>query len=215
MDANKRLGDFFADVFERIEKEVLNDIVRGSVSEENTITGRLLSAAQSHINNFASNQPKTESGLNIQANHFSSSGRGSQETLTGADGAIFLDISIGTTLVQKFYLFQAKRTLKSNRIDDHARKQRDKMLKRTSDSFFLFYSRNSFDFVSAFMVNVGDKPANLPSKTYTEFHQDFFNCFIGDQTSKFPFPISNIWMIHTLKLDKPWVNHFLKIEITD
>lgn len=215
MSVNKRLGDLFGDVFEGIEREVLNAMENEEIGEEDTITGRLLGVASERINHFGSNQGMGPGALHIESIHFSSKHKKSQETLSGADGAVVLNVKIGQTTIRKFYLFQAKRTDKTPKINPHAMDQKFKMLHHTADSFFLFYSRASFDFISAFIIEEGDKPSDLPSKTYKDFHEDFFNCFIGDLYENYPFRRLPMGFQYNFLNETPWVRHTLVIEVTD
>lgn len=148
--------------------------------EEDHITSTVFTIMEERINNS-----KVE-GLKIQAKQFQGRGNNSDESVSGADGALFLHVKLHNTEFEKFVLLQAKRfKTKSAKFDKRAVAQKDRMLLWTPDSFFLVYGHNGFQFASAFAVGLNDKLTELPTKNFPEFLKDHFNCFIGDHLWRF------------------------------
>src|SRR5579864_744987 len=140
---NKKLGDSFGDIFDGVEKDALQKIKSGERKEEDHITSTWMTLAEERIR-------KAEiPGFNIETRQFQGRGANSDESITGADGAIVLNARFNDTEVHKFYLFQAKNFSNGNpSFDERAVDQKWRMLAFTADSFFLTYQGTQFDFFS-------------------------------------------------------------------
>lgn len=207
----KKLGEIFLPVINEIEPNVLNQIDKGNIKEEDHITDSIFDKIEERIDQ------KKFTGLSVNVRRFSGRGPGSEESANGADGALILQIP--DLKIKKFFIFQAKK-FKNERakFNKDAIAQRDKMLACTPDSFFLVYTPDKFYFVSAFMVGLNDCLLNLPSKSFLEFHNDFFNCFIGDHFFGFPnLPLKSPRRLSSLsdKEDLPLAKDNLLITIED
>jgi len=185
-DVTKKLGDLFSKVFDEVEEDVLKNIAQGNKKEEDHITGEVLTRFEERINGRDFN------GLTVTARQFSGRGPNSDESITGADGALILEAP--DFELRKFFIFQAKKFMSESKFDDRSVQQKWRMLACTPDSFFLIYTPEKFYWVSAFMVGLNDRLDDLPCKNFSEFNQDFFNCFIGDHFFGFP----------PLPFYKPW-----------
>ena len=175
----RKLGNIFSPIFSSVEESCLTNIANEYRCEEDHITGDVLTKFEERINNQDFN------GIKVSTKQFTGRGPNSDESITGADGALILDTPYLES--RKFYLFQAKKFKDvKGKFDERAISQKWKMLTHTSDSFFLIYTPKRFYYVSAFMVGLNDTLASLPKKSFHEFHKDFFNCFIGDHSLVFP-----------------------------
>lgn len=177
---SKKLQKVIKKIFADVEKETLERIENGNRNEEDHITTTIFTLAEEKINNGDFGE------FRLQAKQFSGRGPNSDESITGADGAVILDAKFQDTEFRKFYLFQAKKFSKDSKFDERSIDQKHKMLAWSPDSFFLVYTPDKFCFVSAFLVGLNNKLSNLPIKKFTAFHEDFFNCFIGDHSLRFP-----------------------------
>jgi hypothetical protein len=192
---DKHFGKLFGTIFSGLEHDVLAKAKSGDIHEEDHITSALFERAEERINLFAEEMSTNDqlNRLTILARHFQGRGAKSDEFFSGADGAVVLRIRLASLEIQKIYLFQAKKSTQK-KFNAHAITQRDRMLRCTPDCFFLIYSPENINFVSAFLVEEGDKYIDLPHKGLTEFNQDFFNCFIGDHFNGYPdLPYSRPW----------------------
>ncbi|MBI2047890.1 MAG: hypothetical protein HYT27_02010 [Parcubacteria group bacterium] len=179
----KKLGEIFEPIFVGVEKDTLDRMKDGDKREEDHITGDILTRIEERVNGHDFN------GLRVRARQFSGRGPNSDESLTGADGALIVEAP--DLELRKFFIFQAK---KQTKFDERAIEQKWRMLACTPDSFFLVYGKKQFQFVSAFLVSVNDKLGDLPTKSFSELHKDFFNCFIGDHFFGFPpLPFHRPW----------------------
>lgn len=175
----KKLGELFEPIFNNVEEDVIDLISKGDFKEEDHITGTVLTRIEERINNHSFND------LQVCVRQFSGRGPNSEESLTGADGAFIIDAP--NLEIRKFFIFQSKVfKSSSSKFDEHAIEQKWRMLACTPDSFFLIYTKANFQFISAFLPGLNDKLFNLPTKSFSEFYQDFFNCFIGDHFFGFP-----------------------------
>ncbi len=206
---NKKLGDLFTEIFTGVEETVLHHINDGSREEEDHITSEVLTLLEERINNRSN---KGLDGIRVWASQFSGRGPNSNESVTGADGALILEVPC--LELRKYFVFQAKkfRVGERSRFDERSIEQKWKMLAYTADSFFLVYTPERFYWVSAFMVGLNDKVRDVPCKNFSEFCQDFFNCFIGDRHWHPQFP----WF-RTLpsKIQHELLSAFKKIEFTE
>lgn len=192
----KKFGDFFEPILQGLESDVLLKAEGGDIKEEDHITTTLFTLMEERLNGRAATNlvDKAGDGFTLSARQFTGRGRRSEESLVGADGALGLRINVGGLQIQKFFLFQAKKFDAKSKFDSRAASQRKRMLECTPDSFFLVYTDKKIYWVSAFLVEQGDKLSDLPSKSFTEFNQDFLNCFIGDHFFGFPdLPYGRPW----------------------
>jgi hypothetical protein len=182
---SKKLHKTIRQIFADVENDALRRIEHRDRNEEDHITTTIFTLAEEKINNGSFGK------FRLRARQFSGRGPNSDESITGADGAVILNATYQDTEFRKFYLFQAKRFSEKTKFDERAIDQKYKMLSWSPDSFFLIYGPNKFSFVSAFIVGLNNRLKDLPTKNFTTFHEDFFNCFIGDHTLRFPwFPPS-------------------------
>lgn len=182
---DKYFGDLFRPVFSDVVRDTLAKIQDGNTREEDHITSTLFTLAEERVNKLSAGDLVAGRGLKITARQFPGRGRNSDESFIGADGAVCLRVKLNDLEIQKFYLFQAKRSTQKQ-FDERAAKQRDLMLHCTPDSFFLIYSPKGINVLSAFLVEQRDKFSELPTKSFVKFNEDFFNCFIGDHFLGFP-----------------------------
>jgi hypothetical protein len=179
--STKRLGKLFEDIFQGVEADVLKRIADGSRTEEDHITSTFFTLIEERVNGLDHNQ------LKIEARQFTGRGPSSDESVTGADGAMILDVKFHNTEFRKVILLQAKNfSNRKARFDDHAIDQKYKMLYFTPDSYFMIYQTTGISFASALLIGSGDKLNQLPLKKAKEFLSDYFNCFIGDHLLTFP-----------------------------
>lgn len=183
---DKHFGQLFSPVFSDLERDTLARVTTGNVQEEDHITSTLFTLAEERINRLGEELGTTisSSSLVIKARQFQGRGTKSDEFFSGADGAVVLRIKLGSMDIQKVYLFQAKKSTQW-KFDDHAVTQRDRMLHCTPDGFFLIYSPKAIKVISAFIVEKDDKYTDLPNKSFVNFNEDFFDCFIGDHFNGF------------------------------
>ena len=179
----KRIGEIFEPIFMDVERDASAKILNGDKKEEDHITGDIFTRLEERIN-------QQEFGtMRVHARQFSGRGPNSDESLTGADGALIVEAP--ELELRKFFIFQAK---KNPKFDERAIEQKWRMLSCTPDSFFLVYGKKQFQFVSAFLVSLNDGLEDLPTKSFSELHKDFFNCFIGDHFFGFPpLPFQRPW----------------------
>ncbi len=210
---NKKFGDLLASTLGDLEQDVLAKVKNEHIVEEDHITASLLTLLEERIN-YVSKNADTESSFKVTARQFSGRGRSSQESFTGADGALGLRVNIGGVEFQKFFIFQAKKFGPKSRLDARASAQRQKMLECTPDSFFLIYTDSKICWASAFLAEQGDTLAVLPTKSFSEFNEDFFNCFIGDHFFGYPeLPYRHKWRYWPY--DEYPAKHNLLVTITD
>lgn len=180
--ANKKLGNIFKEIFSSVESDTIAKLNEGDRVEEDHITSTVLTLLEERV------KEHTFSGLFVRARQFQGRGPNSDESITGADGALILDVKLKDTEFRKFYIFQAKNfKYKNTKFDERALDQKHRMLSWTPASFFLIYTPRNFCFISAFLVGLNNRVNKLPSKRFIEFHKDFFNCFIGDHFLRFLF----------------------------
>lgn len=196
---DKKLGKIFNQIFLSVEKSIVEKIEKGDRKEEDHITSTLFTLLEERINGF------NHSSLKISAKQFPGRGANSDESITGADGALILDINLDGLEFKKTVLLQAKKFFQTkDKFDDRSIHQKYKMLSFTPDSFFLVYQKKKVSFVSAFLVGSGDKLNQLPSKRVTSFLEDYFNCFIGDHLIIFPpHPFRHPWRYWLLLEELP------------
>jgi hypothetical protein len=172
---NKKIGYKLRDIFVSVEKDTLARMSDDTRTEEDHITTTLFTLLEDRINK------QEENDWRITARQMTGRGANSEESITGADGAVILNIKLDDVEYTKCFLFQAKNFLKSkSRFDNHAIEQKHKMLNFTPDSFFLVYTKDKISFISAFPVAVNDTISNLQTKKFVSFFEDYFSCFIGD-----------------------------------
>jgi len=174
----KNIGSLFSDAFKSVEADVIGKINKGYRIEEDHITTTVFDLLEERV------KDRFWEGINVEMKQLPGRGKGSEESLTGADGSVILTIPLKNSVFQKFYIFQAKKDFDGRKVlDKDAIKQKEKMLLFASSCFFMIYDRRKISFISAQVVDLNNRFSTLPTKRFVAFHRDFFNCFIGQPIS--------------------------------
>jgi hypothetical protein len=151
---------------------------QGRVEQEPAMTDRMLGAIEEALTNF------TVHGIRWSAKTLTDRGRRSQESRYGADFLGVLSITLTEFSISKGFLAQAK-LLNRGRVNDLAqlRRQCDRMLDFTPDSFVFVYSNHGIRIVPAISVVAAETdPVSLYSRSSQRFFEEHLECFIGDRT---------------------------------
>ena len=165
----------------------IDDYAREVITDEPSITDRWIAAVEMALR-LSKGVGRGATGIVWEAKTLrSSKGHAAEEKRHGADLLGVAEIHIGSSVVRKGFLGQAKRTEPGEILDNSRWKdlqdQVQVMLKRSPTSFVLAYSkRHGIRFVPAVTV------ANLQRRDLFEFNsmslEQFFQlhlgCFIGD-----------------------------------
>ena len=100
---NKKLGELCSFIFDDVEKDILEEVGRGDLKEEDSITSNIFALLKERVNK------NDIEGLNLRAREFAGRGSGSEESIIGADGALVLNVQLENVGFTKFCLLQAKK----------------------------------------------------------------------------------------------------------
>jgi len=162
-------------------EHAVEDYRSGLVEQEPALTDRILGAVGEIMREYRSR------GIVWSAKTLTDRGRGSQESLYGADLHVALDVDIPEHRIQKGFLAQAK-LIEANsafpqREWERLTKQCKDMLRLSPDSYVLLYSRQGISVVPANAVvgtNSACNPHELYSRGFAPFLEVFLESFVGD-----------------------------------
>lgn len=156
----------------------------GRVEHEPAMTDRMLGAIEESLTDFR------VKGIRWRAKTLTDRGRGSQESEYGADFMGVLNITLPEFTVSKGFLAQAKLVRNESSGDvKELKRQCDKMLNLSSDSFVFFYGQDGVRVVPAISVlGCAADPLLLYSRSAQRFFEEHLQCFIGDRNIRAPTP---------------------------
>lgn len=182
MFTNKKLIRGLLTKIRRAEKETLDALRARRCEQEPQITDRLLGVMEHLLNNVIIG------GVRWTAKTLTDRGRGSQESLFGADFLAVFSVSIDGFNVTKGFMAQAKLVEPTDGFPasefQRLRDQCEKMLEHSSASYAFLYSEQSGISVVPALTVVGARPCNpheLGSRGISRFYEEHFECFIGDR----------------------------------
>lgn len=156
----------------------------GRIEQEPAFTDRMLGGIELAIDGFSSK------GIQWTAKTLTDRGKGSQESIYGADFFGVLNINLPGFKVTKGFLAQAKLIKKGSSISlTELRQQCEKMLKLSPDSYVFLYRPSGVRVVPAIAV-VGStgSPLDLYTRSAKNFFEQHLECFIGDRAISAPTP---------------------------
>jgi hypothetical protein len=182
------------------------DLSEGDVAGEEDFSGQLIGRCKGKLQNYRTPNARwrvgatvteAEDGPPIPSVRFSarqtqSKGRGSEESWSGADLLMVLQIVTPDYEVRKGVLVQAKNLEPGKKLDtsiaNDLRGQCTDMLNLTSSSFVFLYSKSGVTTLSATQVE-GSKRNDLHVLEQWEdstliFFMDFIKCWVGDPRLK-------------------------------
>jgi hypothetical protein len=157
---------------------------QGRVEHEPAMTDRMLGAIEESLVDY------NYHGIRWSAKTLTDRARGSQESVYGADFMGVLNITLPEFTVSKGFLAQAKlvRNDSVGNVND-LKRQCDKMLNLSSDSFVFLYSQYGVRVLPAISVIASDvDPLLLYSRSAQRFFEEHLQCFIGDRNIHSPTP---------------------------
>ncbi len=136
--------------------------------EEEDLTARFLENLGRDFEEIKSEENKIKTKIFKRKNS-------KEEKLFGADFLVILNIFDGESETHKYFLSQSKKCVDKSKLifDNKLKKQCEKMIYITSDSFISVYTKEGIFVKSALNKN-------LEYKDIISFFEDFINCFIGD-----------------------------------
>jgi hypothetical protein len=146
------------------------------VEQEPAFTDRMLGRIEQTMDEFRSR------GIHWKAKTLTDRGRGSQESIDGADFLVSVDFDLFDYKTSKGFLAQAK-LLKFGQVDNLAKlkEQCGKMLELTPVSYVFLYDTESVRVVSANSVVASSfDPTNCYSWSAKHFFEEHLKCIIGD-----------------------------------
>ena len=161
---------------------------QGRVEHEPSFTDRMLGSIEQAMSDY---QTK---GVAWSAKTLTDRGRNAQESRHGADLAGVLSVDLPDFKVEKGFLAQCKLIEPGDRMRpsefDRMKKQCEKMLERTPDSFIFLYSRSGVVIVPAVSVvsSIPRNPHDFYSRSVPRFYEEHFESFIGDPRLYAPTP---------------------------
>lgn len=209
----------FGTIIEDVKKQVIENMKRGNIPAETSITAEFLGILQNEINTHGQ-EIFGMRGLKIYATILQDRGPKTDESEFGADFAMLLDINIDNFILKKGFFCQAKKEGKeikinkgryttvrfsANREFKRLQGQVYNMLQITPDSFVLIYGLDEFVLVPASSVSGMTNSDSLYGKRIQNFFEEFLLCFIGDPRIS---DDSESW-----KVLKKSINKIIKIEI--
>ena len=182
MFANQRLVNSLIKKIGQVERETLDALRDGRVEQEPALTDRLLGSMEHVLNG------KRVAGVRWTVKTLTDRGRGSQESIFGADFMAALELSLDGYQVAKGFLAQSKlvepsQTFSKEGVTD-LKKQCEKMLSFSPASFVFLYSQQSGIVVVPAIEILASRDCNpheLTSKKMASFYREHFECFIGDR----------------------------------
>jgi hypothetical protein len=180
--ANQRLVNSLVKKISQVERETLDALRDGRVEQEPALTDRLLGSMEHVLNG------KRVAGVRWTVKTLTDRGRGSQESVFGADFMAALELSLDGYQVAKGFLAQSKliepsQTF-SKREVTRLKDQCKQMLSFSPDSFVFLYSQQSGIVVvpaTEVLASRDCNPHELTSKKMASFYREHFECFIGDR----------------------------------
>ena len=182
-----------ADIFADQISQIVSEISINEVGDEDDISSQIIGrfkCAIAHIPGpiiWSAHSVANHDGIRFTGRRLTSRGRGSEESRSGADIALFIDINIPGYKLAKGLLIQAKMVDSNGRIQSKVEQVRlidqcKKMLSITSSSFVWTYGDRGIDVYSANAVLASNGLLNNIVGTWDNsiFFYDFFICWIGD-----------------------------------
>ena len=163
--------------------EALND---RRIEQESQFTDRMLGRIEHALEGYETK------GVKWRAKTLTDRGRGSQESIYGADFMGVFDISIEGYSVKKGFLAQAKLIEPDGYISpqeyNRMKEQCRDMLNLSPASFVFLYSTQLINVVPAISVVAADpmNPHDLYSRRLNRFYEEHFASFIGDKDISTP-----------------------------
>lgn len=156
----------------------------GRVEQEPAMTDRMLGAIEESLTDYR------VKGIRWSAKTLTDRGRGAQESEYGADFMGVLNIALPEFTVSKGFLAQAKLVRNDSSGDvKELKRQCDKMLNLSSDSFVFLYGQDGVRVVPAISVlGSSADPLELYSRSAQRFFEEHLQCFIGDRNIQSPTP---------------------------
>lgn len=162
----------------------VEDLERGDIQQEPSMTDRLLGGIRHAIDGYRSK------GVIWRAITLTDRGKGAQEKKYGADFAGVLSIDLPDFRVDKGFLAQAK-LMRAGGMEmgefHRMVNQCEQMLRLSPASFVFLYSPNGIRIVPAIAVVGASHPdfvldtTTLYSRSLSKFYEDHLECFLGDR----------------------------------
>lgn len=173
-------------VAERIGSAIdlaVNALCEGRVEQEPAMTDRMLGAIEQGVQGNIS-------GIKWSAKTLTDRGGGSQESKFGADFMGVLHVDLPDYKVSKGFLAQAKMSKRSSKRDmRQLRRQCEKMLKLSPDSFVFIYGMSGVRVIPAIAVLATESAmGELYSRSAKRFFEEHLERFIGDRNISCPSP---------------------------
>jgi hypothetical protein len=180
--SNQRLVNNLVKKISQVERETLDALRDGRVEQEPALTDRLLGSMEHVLNG------KRVAGVRWTVKTLTDRGRGSQESVFGADFMAALELSLDGYQVAKGFLAQSKLIEPSQTFSKQEvtrlKDQCKHMLSFSPASFVFLYSQQSGIVVvpaTEVLASRDCNPHELTSKKMASFYRDHFECFIGDR----------------------------------
>jgi hypothetical protein len=180
--SNQRLVNNLVKKISQVERETLDALRDGRVEQEPALTDRLLGSMEHVLNG------KRVAGVRWTVKTLTDRGRGSQESVFGADFMAALELSLDGYQVAKGFLAQSKLIEPSQTFSKQEvtrlKDQCKQMLSFSPASFVFLYSQQSGIVVvpaTEVLASRDCNPHELTSKKMASFYRDHFECFIGDR----------------------------------
>lgn len=182
MFSNQRLVNSLVKKISQVERETLDALRDGRVEQEPALTDRLLGSMEHVLNG------KRVAGVRWTVKTLTDRGRGSQESVFGADFMAALELSLDGYQVAKGFLAQSKLIEPSQAFSKQEvtrlKDQCKQMLSFSPASFVFLYSQQSGIVVvpaTEVLASRDCNPHELTSKKMASFYREHFECFIGDR----------------------------------
>jgi len=180
--SNQRLVNSLVKKISQVERETLDALRDGRVEQEPALTDRLLGSMEHVLNG------KRVAGVRWTVKTLTDRGRGSQESVFGADFMAALELSLDGYQVAKGFLAQSKLIEPSQAFSKQEvtrlKDQCKQMLSFSPASFVFLYSQQSGIVVvpaTEVLASRDCNPHELTSKKMASFYREHFECFIGDR----------------------------------
>jgi hypothetical protein len=180
--SNQRLVNSLVKKISQVERETLDALRDGRVEQEPALTDRLLGSMEHVLNR------KPVAGVRWTVKTLTDRGRGSQESVFGADFMAALELSLDGYQVAKGFLAQSKLIEPSQAFSKQEvtrlKDQYKQMLSFSPASFVFLYSQQSGIVVvpaTEVLASRNCNPHELTSKKMASFYREHFECFIGDR----------------------------------
>lgn len=182
MFSNQRLVNSLVKKIRQVERETLDALRDGRVEQEPAVTDRLLGSMEHVLNG------KRVAGVRWTVKTLTDRGRGSQESVFGADFMAALELSLDGYEVAKGFLAQSKliepsQTFSKKEVT-RLKHQCEQMLSFSPASFVFLYSQQSGIVVvpaTEVLASRNCNPHELTSQKMASFYREHCECFIGDR----------------------------------